>query len=132
MTRRRGPTVKLQLLRHSRESVLNAVQTFNNPLTKFKTETFIVLMVIAWTYLLHAYYRPQGVEYRYLDRDSSRRKFERTGSGAFKYWELSQCLKDASCPLDRPTKSNLRFLIGLRNEIEQHNSAGVDEALTGK
>ncbi len=132
MPRTRGPTVKLQLLRNFREAALNAVQSFNNPLTTFKTETFIVLMVIAWTYLLHAYYRQEGVEYRYLDLTSRRRKFETTNSGAFKYWELSQCLKDANCPLASPTRSNLRFLIGLRNEIEHHNSAGVDEALTGK
>ena len=57
MTRRRGPSTKGQLLEKSREAALNAVQTFNNPLTTFKTETFIVLMVIAWMYLLHAYYR---------------------------------------------------------------------------
>ena len=34
--------------------------------------------------------------------------------------------------LDAPTKSNLRFLIELRNEIEHHESAGVDEAFTGR
>ena len=65
MTRTRGPSVKKELLFKSREAALNAIQTFNNPLTTFKTETFIVLMVIAWTYLLHAYYRQEGVEYRY-------------------------------------------------------------------
>ena len=55
--------MKAELVRKSREAALNAVQSFNNPLTTFKTETFIVLMVIAWTYLLHAYYRQNGVEY---------------------------------------------------------------------
>ena len=66
--RKRSPSVKSELLRKSREAALNAVQTFNNPLTTFKTETFIVLMVIAWTYLLHAYYRHKGVEYRYYEK----------------------------------------------------------------
>ena len=111
---------------------MNAVQTFNNPLTTFKTETFIVLMVIAWTYLLHAYYRRAGVEYRYYDKGPKRRKFDKTNSRGFKYWELGQCLNETTCPLDSPTKSNLRFLIGLRHEIEHHQSAGIDERFSGR
>ena len=111
---------------------MNAIQTFNNPLTTFKTQTFIVLMVIAWRSLLHAYYREQGVEYRYFDQGPKRRRFHRTKLGAYRYWELERCLNDNQCPLDAPTKSNLRFLIELRNEIEHHESAGVDEAFTGR
>ena len=132
MARKRGPSVKHQLLNKSREAVLNAVQTFNNPLTTFKTETFIVLMIIAWMYLLHAYYRREGTEYRYHTKGPKRRKFDRTKSGAFKYWELERCLNEKACPLDGPTKSNLRFLIGLRHEIEHHQSVGVDDAFTGR
>ena len=131
MTKKRSPSVKVTLLRKSREAALNAVQTFNNPITTFKTETFIILMVIAWMYLLHAYYRDKGVEYRYYEKRANRRKFPRTKSGAYKYWGLEQCLKDTNCPLNSPTKSNLRFLIGLRHEIEHHQSAGVDERLSG-
>ena len=132
MPRTRGPSAKKELLFKSREAALNAVQTFNNPLTTFKTETFIVLMVIAWTYLMHAYYSQEKVEYRYYDKGEKRRKFERRKSGAFKYWGLRRCLNEAVCPLDAPTKGNLHFLIGLRDEIEHHQSAGVDKALTGR
>ncbi len=127
VTRKRGPPIKLELLRKSRESALNAVQTFNNPLTTFKAETFIVLMVIAWTYLLHAYYRREGVEYRYHEPGAMRKKFEHTKTGAYRYWELGKCLSDCNCPLDEPTKKNLKFLIGLRNEIEHHQSVGSDD-----
>ena len=132
MTRKRSPSVKTQLLQKSREAALNAVQTFNNPLTTFKTETFIVLMHIAWTYFLHAFYRSKRVDYRYYDKGMKRRKFDRTKSGAFKYWELERCLNEKACPLDRPTKFNLKFLIGLRHEIEHHRSAGVDEHFSGR
>ena len=132
MARKRTPSVKAELIRKSREAALNAVQSFNNPLTTFKTEAFIVLMVIAWTYLLHAYYRHNGVEYRYYSKGPIRRKFSRTKSGAFKHWELERCLNENTCPLDRPTKQNLRFLIGLRNEIEHHRSAGTDERFSGR
>ena len=34
--------------------------------------------------------------------------------------------------MDNATKANLRFLIGLRNEIEHHRSAGVDDQLGGR
>ena len=129
---KRRPTLRTALLRQSREAALNAVQTFNNPLTTLKTETFIVLMVIAWPYLLHAYYRQKGVEYRYHTKGPRRRRFDRTGSGDSKYWDLERCLRDQNCPLDIPTKENLRFLIGLRNEIEHHRSAGVDDQFSGR
>ena len=108
------------------------MQTFNNPLTTFKTETFIVLIVIAWMYLLHAYYRKSKVNYRYYDMRIQRRRYHRTKSGAYKYWELERCLNEEGCPLDSATKNNLRFLIGLRHEIEHHKSAGVDEHLSGR
>ncbi len=132
MTRKRRSPVRTRLLQNSREAALNAVQTFNNPLTTFKAETFIVLMNIAWMYLLHAFYRREGVEYRYYTKGPKRRKFDRTKSGAFKYWQLERCLNDDACPLDRPTKLNLRFLIGLRHEIEHHQSAGADERFSGR
>ena len=132
LVRRRGPSVQGELLAKSREAALNAVQTFNNPNATFKSETFIVLMVIAWTYLLHAYYRGQGIEYRYYEEGPKRRKFDRTKSGAFKYWELERCLNDNRCPLNSPSRSNLRFLIGLRHEIEHHGSAGSDDWFSGR
>ena len=124
--------MKNELLKKSLEAALNAVQSFNNPLTTFKTETFIVLMVIAWTYLLHAYYRSQRIEYKYYEQGLKRRKFKRDSEGRYRYWELKQCLKEEACPLDNPTKKNLLFLIGLRNEIEHHGSAGVDESLSSR
>ena len=130
--KKRSPTVRTALLRQSREAALNAVQTFNNPLTTFKTETFIVLMIIAWTYLIHAYFRQQRVEYRYHKKGPKRRRFDRTKSGDYKYWELERCIRDRHCPLDEPTKHNLRFLIGLRNEIEHHRSAGSDQRFSAR
>jgi len=130
--KRRVRSVKAELLAKSREAALNAVQSFNNPLTTFKTETFIVLMVIAWMYLLHAYYKKKQIDYRYYQKRIKRRRFDRTKSGAYKYWELERCLNEESCPLDSATKGNLRFLIGLRHEIEHHKSTGIDEHLTGR
>lgn len=116
----------------SREAALAAVQIFNNPLIRFKSETFIVLMVIAWTYLLHAYFRSKGIEYRYFEQRAKRRRFKRTRRGAFRYWELDRCLEEKSCPLDAMTVKNLQFLIGLRNEIEHQMTLSLDNYLSSR
>ncbi len=90
-------------------------------------------MIIAWTYLLHAYYRDQGVDYRHFRlNQNGRRKFDRTTRGAYKYWELERCLNDDRCPVDKPARENLRFLIGLRHEIEHQMSLALDTYLSGR
>lgn len=43
----------------AREAMILAVQVFNSPAVKFKTEVFAVLSNIAWTYLLHEHYERQ-------------------------------------------------------------------------
>ena len=126
---------RLTLLAKSREAALTAVQTYNNPLVKFKSETFIVLMIVAWTYLMHAHYRQHGVELRHLNKDKQhpRRKFERGPDGqGFKWWELSTCIKSDKCPLDKHTVLNLELLIGLRNRIEHHMPPALDEHMSAK
>ncbi len=124
-------SVKKQLLVQAQEAALCAIKVFNDPLVKFKSEAFIVLMVIAWTYLLHAYYRSKRIEYRYFKTGKVRRTFERI-EGQYKYWELSQCLKDEACPLDRDTTNNLKFLVGLRNQIEHKRASELDTFLSGR
>ena len=58
-------SIKNELLQKSREAMLSAVQIYNNPSIQFKSETYIVLSIIAWTYLLHAYYRKEKIDYSY-------------------------------------------------------------------
>ncbi len=124
-------SIKVDLIYKSREAMLSAVQAFNNPLATFKTETFIVLAMIAWTYLLHSFYKKQKVEFRYLDPENNRR-FLKNEDGSYKYWGLSDCLKSKDCPLDATTKKNLEFLIGLRNHIEHHKPKGLDTYLSAR
>jgi hypothetical protein len=125
-------SVRSELVAKSREAALCAVRVFNDPQVSFKSETFIVLMIIAWTYLLHAYYRGRKIDYRYFRRGPKRRIFEKTKYHAFKYWELERCLNDADCPIDRDTANNLRFLITLRHEIEHQMTRSLDGYLSGR
>lgn len=130
---RRIGSVKVELLKKSNEAALSAIQVFNNPNIRFKSETFIVLTVIAWTYLLHAYYRQQKIEYRYFERTpSGSRRFIRTEDGAYRHWDLSKCLDAKECPLKPDTVLNLRFLLGLRNEIEHRMTNRLDDYLSAR
>jgi hypothetical protein len=121
-----------ELVQKSRDSALCVIRVFNDPYVSFKSETFIVLMIIAWTYLHHAYFRKKGIEYRYFDQGAKPRKFHRTKHGAYKYWELERCLNDKACPFDKATITNLRFLIGLRHEIEHQMTRSLDNYLSGR
>lgn len=125
-------SLRKELIGKSRESALNAIRVFNDPQVTFKTETFIILMIIAWTYLLHAYFRGRGLEYRYHKQGPRRKVFERTKHGSYKHWELERCLDDPQSPVDRNTANNLRFLIGLRHEIEHQMTRALDNYLSGR
>jgi len=120
------------LIDKAREAMLSAVQIYNNPLIGFKTESFIVLSLIAWTYLLHAYYRSKKIEYRYYVQKAERRKFLRNADGSIRHWDLKHCMDVAVCPLDKNTINNLIFLIGLRNQIEHKKAVGLDSYLSAR
>lgn len=128
-----GDCLKRQeLIVKSREAMLSAVQIYNNPQITFKSETYISLAVIAWTYLLHAYYANHGVDFRYYKEQGKRKVYDRTKHGAYKHWELERCLDDNSSPIDQITAKNLKFLIGIRHEIEHQMTKQIDDSISAK
>jgi hypothetical protein len=130
--KRKLASIKGELLKKSREAALAAVQIFNNPNITFKSESYVVLMIIAWTYLVHAYYRQHRIDYRYFEQKYKRRRFDRTSKGAYKYWELERCLNNDNSPIDKDTANNLRFLIGLRHEIEHQMTTHIDNIFSAR
>ncbi|MFC3672783.1 DUF3644 domain-containing protein [Novosphingobium pokkalii] len=121
-----------ELLVKAREAMLHAVQGFNNPRAHFKSETFIVVAVIAFTYLLHWHYRRNGVDIRYKRMVDGVETVLKTRHGADKHWELEACLDYGDCPLDGGTVTNLRFLIAIRHEIEHQLTTRIDDAISAK
>jgi hypothetical protein len=117
-----------QQIQKASEAMKASVAIYNNPTIRWKSEIFIVNAVIAWTYLLHAYYGTHGVDYRYRNGDA----LVLTGEGRPKHWELTKCLDAHECPLPNAVKSNLRYLILVRNEIEHRLSDNVDRMLAPK
>lgn len=132
MAKKKIYSIKDELLRKSRESMLAAVEIYNNPNITFKAETFITLAIISWTYVMHAYYKKINVEYAYFNKQGSRKKYDKTKYGAIKHWELERCINDKECPLDFTVKSNLKFLIGIRHEIEHQMTSKIDNAISAK
>lgn len=118
-----------ELLIKAREAMVAAVHTFNGVGLNFRAELFIVTAVIAWTYLMHAYYRREGVDYRYKNADDT---VKLTPQGAEKFWELGFCLRHAKCPVGKSVMQNLDFLLELRHEIEHRSTNRIDDAVSAK
>ena len=121
-----------ELLVKAREAMIQAVQGFNNPRAYFKSEMFIVIAMIAYTYLLHWHYRRTGVDILHKRTAGGVETVSRTRHGANKHWELEACLEYTHCPLDLPTITNLRFLIVIRHEIEHQLTNRIDDTISAK
>ncbi len=107
------PTPK-ELLKKSKESVLSAVQIYNNPLSKFRTESYIVHMMIAWNSLLQATFLNKGQEIYEKDRTGHYIVIEDRKKTISTEKLMSQYFTDNRDPV----YLNLDFIIKLRNEIE--------------
>ena len=121
-----------ELLIKAREAMIAAVHTFNSGGLTFRAELFIVTAIIAWTYLLHAWFKREGIDYRHTKNQNGQKVVIKTPSGAEKFWELGQCLKHALCPIEQGTKDNLAFLLELRHEIEHRSTNRIDDAVSAK
>ena len=121
-----------ELLIKAREAMIAAVHTFNSAGLTFRAELFIVTAIIAWTYFLHAWFKREGIDYRYANEEHGQNAALTTRSGAEKYWELSKCLKHDKCPVDRGIVNNLTFLLELRHEIEHRSTNRIDDSVSAK
>jgi hypothetical protein len=117
-----------ELLVKARESMIAAVHSFNSAGLYFRAELFIVTAIIAWTYLLHAFYKREGIDFRYHSAGT----VQKTPSGADRYWDLGHCLAHGRCPLEKGVVNNLNFLREIRHEIEHRSTSRIDEALSAK
>ena len=104
-------------LEGSIDAALLAVEVYNKPRTTFRSQAYIVLMVIAWTRLFHAYFNKTIGNRYYYKKDNGRYQVI---DGERKAWELKTCINGYGS-LSEPVKANLDFFIGLRNKIEHHN-----------
>lgn len=109
--------------------MIAAVHIFNGAGLTFRAELFIVTCIIGWTYLLHAWFRREGIDYRYRTADGA---VQTTKQGAECYWDLGKCLRHDRCPIPNGAVTNLSFLLELRHEIEHRSTNRIDEAVSAK
>lgn len=115
-------------VRKAVEIFKTAVLVYNNNILLSRSETFIVLSIIAWTYLLHARLIGEGITPVYKNADGTSVLVD----GQEKLWELSQCIERPEAGLSGGEKANLRYLIAIRNAIEHRSTEDVNDALQAK
>ncbi len=104
----------------ARDEAVLAVRLYNDAAEARAFEGFVVHMHVAWLYLLHARFIRDKIDYRYPDRDNSRR-FVKV-DGEYKRWELARCVQERWPDPNEPVRKNLEFFIGLRNRIEHRHT----------
>lgn len=108
-----------ETLKSSIESAMLAIEVYNKPLVTFKSESFIVLMCIAWTKALHAYLRKN--KQSIYCTDNVQGKLPRTLS-------LRESILKIEI-LSQAVKNNLDFFNEIRDQIvHAHQDSSVIDA----
>lgn len=115
------------LLDKAQDSATQAVATYNDPRSSFRTGNFVVLMCIAWTSMLHAYFETKKVKYYYKHDNGRYVKVD----GENKAWDLAKCIEEIFDPND-PVRANLELFTKLRNKVEHRNLPALDQEIVGE
>lgn len=115
-------------VRKSVEIFKTAVLVYNNNILSTRSETFIVLSIIAWTYLLHARLNQKSINPVYKNSDGTPVLID----GQEKLWELSHCIERPEAGISVGEKANLKYLIAIRNAIEHRSNEDINDALQAK
>lgn len=110
------------------EIMKTAILVYNNNMIATRSETFIVLAVIAWTYLLHARFKQENIHPIYVNQDGNPVLID----GKEKYWELGHCLDQTKAELTNGEKNNLRYIIAIRNEVEHRSYEDINDDVQAK
>jgi len=121
------PKVEERVLK-ARDAALAAVQHYNNPTASFKSDTYIVLMIIALTSLFHALCEREGIEYIEKKKDGTPKL---TGSGDPLLFDALACAKKLTNYVTPPMIKNLEFMMGLRHKIEHRCVPQIDADIAG-
>lgn len=115
------------LLSKARQSALLAVETYNRPSASFRVHGYLVLIQIAWTALLLAYFERKGVKPYYRKG----KRFVKV-QGSPKRWDLSECVRQFWGGEAAPVRANLEFMVALRDRTEHADMPELDIAVFGE
>jgi len=116
-----------ELVEKARQSALVAVQVYNNPIGCFRTETFSILMMVAWTALAQAEFTRDGVDFNQYNEEGNVVVIDKEP----KAWELGESINHMR-NLDLPIKKNIELFIKLRNWIVHRGVRALDAAVAGE
>jgi len=105
-----------------------AITAYNNGMMMSRSETFIVLAVIAWTYVLHVELRANKVDPVYLDDAGDPVMFD----GQPKLWDLARCIKEQSLKLSAGTVRNLKYVLAIRHAVEHRSAEDINDEIQPK
>lgn len=129
------PVIVKDNLEKCRSAAIAAVDVYNRPSPRFRTAHYIILIVVAWTGLLHAIFYRKRIKPWYRKKgkgtNPKRDRYDRV-DGDPKHWDLAECLRQYYGTDNPPDRKNLEFLIGLRNKIEHRQLPELDAGLYGE
>lgn len=125
-----------ELVQKARESVLAAVQHYNNPTAVFRSGNYVVLMIIGYTALFHAIFECDGIDYVERKSDDTPKL---TPDGEEYLWDVLRCARHyAQLYGDRYEKGtlaamakNLEFIFPIRHKIEHRHMPELDVDICG-
>lgn len=122
-------SVEERLVAKAREAGLAAVRLYNDPTAGFRTDGFIVWMIIAWNSVLQAMLERDGVDYS--EKDDKGRVIEIDGRARVKgTWELLSLALGGH--EHRALRCNLDFFLGLRHRIEHRYIPALDTIIASE
>ena len=125
---RRLPQIVKDNIEKCQMSALAAVEAYNRPGKRFRTAQYLIMIIIAWTALFHAIFFRKNIKPWYKAKNG---RYDRV-DGEPKHWDLSKCLKEYYKSKSPAVRTNLEFLIGLRNKIEHRHLPELDASLYGE
>lgn len=117
-----------ELVVKARDSAILAIDIYNRPIIAFRSQGYIIMMVIAWTALFHAVYELEGIDYFYKEKNGN----DKIVDGDKKAWELDRCIDKCENLISNAVKKNLRLFISLRNKIEHRYVPAFDFDVFGE
>lgn len=118
-----------RLLAKSRESALAAVRVYNDPMAGYRTDTFIVLMIIAWNSLLQAILERTQVDYYERDQNGSQILINDRPKVLDTVKLIDMVLVGREY---QPVRANLDFFLRLRNQIAHRYLPALDIEVAGE
>lgn len=110
-----------RLVAKSRESALAAIRVYNDPIGGYRSETFIVLMAIAWNSLFQAIMEQDGDDYYEYDKDGQQVII----GGQIKVKRTRDLMLHV-IPERNAVQANLDFFLKLRHSISHRYLPALD------